>query len=125
MALPTGLPPALFRLEGGCLMCSATAAFLKCSARQDLHLRSPGPKPGMLLLHHALFAPVCLGHTGDFVSWGLRDPHTLNLCPAVRLGKWRTRRELHPQPSRRQRAAPLIELRVQNGLPAEAGRPCE
>ena len=29
----------------------------KWSARQDLHLRSPGPKPGMLLLHHALFAP--------------------------------------------------------------------
>src|SRR5436309_6628670 len=25
------------------------------SERQDLHLRSPGPKPGMLLLHHALF----------------------------------------------------------------------
>src|SRR5437762_2564431 len=77
MALPAGIPPTSFRLEGGCLMCSATAAFLKWSARQDLHLRSPGPKPGMLLLHHALFAPVCLGHTGDFVSWGLRDPHTL------------------------------------------------
>src|SRR6266496_3847764 len=27
--------------------------------------------------------------------------------------KWRTRRDLHPQPSRRQRVAPLIELRVQ------------
>ena len=25
---------------------------------------------------------------------------------------WRTRRDLHPQPSRRQRVAPLIELRV-------------
>ena len=85
------------------------------SARQDLHLRSPGPKPGMLLLHHALVAPVCLGHTGDFVSWGMRDPHTLNLCPAVRLEKWRTRREFYPQPSRRQRVAPLIELRVRNG----------
>src|SRR2546427_11510833 len=93
MALPAGLPPASFRLEGGCLMCSATAAFLKWSARQDLHLRSPGPKPGMLLLHHALFAPVCLWHTGDFISWGLRDSHTLNLCPAVRIENWRTRRE--------------------------------
>src|SRR6266545_8411064 len=67
----------------------------------------------MLLLHHALFAPVCLGHTGDFVSWGWRDPHTLNLCPAVRFENWRTRRELHPQPSRRQRGALLIELRIQ------------
>src|SRR2546427_11888858 len=82
---------------------------------QDFHLQSPGPKPGMLLLHHALFAPVCLGHTGDFISWGLREPHTLNLCPAVRIENWRTRREPHPQPSRRQRVAPLIELRVQNG----------
>src|SRR5438552_769663 len=27
MALPAGLPPASFRLEGGCLMCSATTAF--------------------------------------------------------------------------------------------------
>src|SRR6266567_623273 len=27
MALPTGVPPASFRLEGGRLMCSATAAF--------------------------------------------------------------------------------------------------
>ena len=66
----------------------------------------------MLLLHHALVAPVCLEHTGDFVSWGMRDPHTLNLCPAVRFENWRTRRELHPQPSRRQRGALLIELRI-------------
>ena len=29
----------------------------KWSARQDLHLRSPGPKPGMLLLHYALRRP--------------------------------------------------------------------
>ena len=43
---------------------------------------------------------------------GIRDPHTLKLCPAVRFRKWRTRRELHPQPSRRQRGALLIELRV-------------
>ena len=54
------------------------------SARQDLHLRSPGPRPGMLLLHHALFAPVRTEHTGDLFSWGMRDLHTLNLSPAVR-----------------------------------------
>src|SRR5262249_39206041 len=29
----------------------------KWSARRDLHSRSPGPKPGMLLLHHALETP--------------------------------------------------------------------
>jgi len=27
-------------------------------------------------------------------------------------GEWRTRRDLHPQPSRRQRVAPLVELRI-------------
>ena len=86
---------------------------LRWSARQDLHLRSLGSRPSMLLLHHALFAPVRMEHTGDLFSWGMRDPHTLNLCPAVRIENWRTRRELHPQPSRRQRVAPLIELRVQ------------
>ncbi len=29
---------------------------LKWSARQDLHLRSLGPKPSVLLLHYALLA---------------------------------------------------------------------
>src|SRR6266478_2317288 len=48
MALPAGLPPASVRLEDGCLMSSATAAFLKWSEWQDLHLRPPGPKPGAL-----------------------------------------------------------------------------
>ena len=39
-------------------MCSATAAIGNWSARQDLHLRSLGPKPSMLLLHYALVAPA-------------------------------------------------------------------
>ena len=65
------------------------------------------------LLRYALFAPVCRGHTEDLFSWGMRDPHTLKLCPAVRFRKWRTRKELHPQLSRRQRGALLIELRIQ------------
>ncbi len=34
---------------------------LKWSARQDSHLRSLGPRPSMLLLHHALVAPADLG----------------------------------------------------------------
>src|SRR5713101_7305721 len=59
------------------------------SARQDLHLRSLGPKPSALA--------------------------------ATLRANWRTRRELHPQPSRRQRGALLIELRVRNGLPSIAG----
>ena len=59
--------------------------------------------------------PGVRGAHRGLVFMGMRDPHTLNLCPAVRFENWRTRRELHPQPSRRQRAAPLIELRVRNG----------
>src|ERR1017187_10871710 len=56
----------------------------KWSARQDLHLRSLGPKPSAL-------------------------------AATLRAGKWRIRRGSHPQPSRRQRVAPLIELRIRNG----------
>ena len=65
MALPAGFPPASFRLEDGCLMCSATAAF-NWSARQDLHLRSLGPKPSVLLLHYALklLTKIFLGIVG-------------------------------------------------------------
>src|SRR5438132_14141441 len=48
LALPAGLPPASFRLEDGCLMCSAMAAARNWSERQDFHLRPPGPKPGAL-----------------------------------------------------------------------------
>src|SRR3989475_12629608 len=62
----------------------------------------------MLLLHHALFAPAHTEHTGDLFSWGMRDPHTLNLSPAVRFETWRSRWDLHPHSSRRQRVAFLF-----------------
>ena len=65
------------------------------------------------LLRYALFDPVCIERTEDLFSLGMRDPHTLKLCPAASFENWRTRRELHPQPSRRQRGALLIELRIQ------------
>ena len=68
------------------------------------------------LLRYALFDPVCIERTEDLFSLGMRDPHTLKLCPAARFENWRTRRELHPQPSRRQRGALLIELRIQKWL---------
>jgi hypothetical protein len=50
------------------------------SARQELHLRSPGSKPGMLLLHHALFGPM------EFRDRGRenRDAETLGNGLAVR-----------------------------------------
>ena len=47
MALPAGFSPASIRLEDGCLIYSATAAW-KWSEWQDFHLRPPGPKPGAL-----------------------------------------------------------------------------
>jgi hypothetical protein len=92
MALPAGFPPASFRLEGGCLMYSTTAAFENWSARQELHLRSLGPKPSAL-------------------------------ATRLRAEKWRTRRALHPQPSRRQRVAPLIELRVREMVGSAGNAP--
>src|SRR5258705_1070259 len=48
LALSAGLPPASFRLEGGCLMYSTTAAIREWSERQDFHLGPPGPQPGAL-----------------------------------------------------------------------------
>ena len=44
------------------------------SARQDLHLRSPGPKPGMLLLHHALDAPAFGKAPGTWFLWKMDSP---------------------------------------------------
>jgi hypothetical protein len=62
-----------------------------------------------LLLHYALLAPDVA------VDAGAGEHETLNPgnSLAARFLNWRTRRELHPQPSRRQRGALLIELRVQ------------
>src|SRR2546423_9545697 len=40
------------------------------STRQDLHLRSLGPRPSMLLLHYALLAPAALrGRPGAWFLW--------------------------------------------------------
>jgi hypothetical protein len=105
-----------------------SSAFGKWSARQDLHLRSPGPKPGVLLLHHALrkarlrratepglrqagHQPWKQSRCGRWKKRGSQDAERGKLgrgsafrvlVPAL---EWRTRRGLHPQPSRRQRGA--------------------
>ena len=44
------------------------------SARQDLHLRSPGTRPRMLLLHHALFAPAMWKAPGAWFCGKRIDP---------------------------------------------------
>lgn len=55
----------------------------KWSARQDLHLRSPGPKPGMLLLHHALKkAPA---PSGDGAGTGGRRDINPGNSPALKI----------------------------------------
>ena|ERR1051325_3794760 len=84
---------------------------LNWSARQDLHLRSLGPRPSMLLLHHALLPRRMVG-AGGLVLVEMEAAHLGSAIPSE---IWRTRRDLHPQPSRRQRVAPLIELRIRNG----------
>src|SRR6266536_5615153 len=96
MALPAGLPPASFRLEDGCLMCSATTAFEIGQRDRTCTCGPLVPGQGCCCYTTRCSPRRAWGHTGDFVSWGLRDPHTLNLCPAVRFENWRTRRELHP-----------------------------
>src|SRR6185295_11034192 len=53
--------------------------------------------------------PGARGAHRGLVFMGMRDPHTLNLVSRGKIRNWRTRRELHPQPSRRQRGALLIE----------------
>src|SRR6266536_6519339 len=122
MALPAGVPPASFRLEGGCLMCSATTAIQIGQRGRICTCGHPVPSRACCC-YTTRCSPRCAwGHTGDFVSWGLRDPHTLNPCPAVRYENWRTRRELQqavPAPNMEKRtswhcaraeAPPLIEL---------------
>src|SRR5436190_21353892 len=88
----------------------------KWSARQDLHLRSLGPKPSALAATLRAVRPGELpwkpprghGSCGDGKRYSLKQ---------VPRQDWRTRRELHPggraqARSRRQRGALLIELRI-------------
>ncbi len=62
MAAGVGIAPTLLGLQSSV----QTIYIGNWSARQDLHLRSLGPKPSMLLLHYALFGPSDRGG-----RWGL------------------------------------------------------
>ena len=79
--LPAGLSPASFRLEDGCLIYSTTAANLNWSARQELHLRSLGPKPSALAATLRADAPSGFKNAGVEI----RDAETLGIGLAVRL----------------------------------------
>ena len=92
--------------------------------RQDLHLRSPGPKPGMLLLHHALRRPggtrrapgTCSVAGRDSASLiavprrGVADPmgfapttfpQTTGCSPGLSYGSMKWLARLHPEGLRR------------------------
>src|SRR6185503_8909937 len=62
------------------------------SARQELHLRSLGPTPSVLLLHYALLVPaVWSGHAGIWVLLEASCRPWTATCGE----NGRTRRELH------------------------------
>src|SRR6059036_2910301 len=102
MALPTGFPPASFRLEDGCLMCSATTAILKLvsaagfapavTRSQAGHVAATprAVRPGMLGAHQGLCFMGIAGSTHlEPVSRGknrkLADPK--RVAPWVALRK--------------------------------------
>jgi hypothetical protein len=75
MAAHAGFAPARFRLTGGgttVIRVSRVSSFCEIwSPRQELHLRSPGPRPGMLLLHYAVLPRLVLGkEAGGLVLCG-------------------------------------------------------
>ena len=117
MALPAGFPPASFRLEGGCLMYSTTAAALKLVSAAGLAPAVTRSQAEHVAATPRAVAPANgwrrgLGSCGDGRTFSLE--HILHrgfggpegTCALVAVRK---------HPSRRQRVAPLIELRVRNG----------
>jgi hypothetical protein len=104
MAAQAGFAPAPFRLTGGRTTVIPLSKIW--SPRQDLHLRSPGPRPGMLLLHYAVLPRlVWEWKPGAWFLWtrGMAAPWNCR-----RVGEWRPRWDLHPHSSRRQRVAFLF-----------------
>ena len=116
MALPAGIAPASIRLGAECLVCSATAAFENGQRGRSCTCDPSVPSRGCCYyttrwVPADLSAGVWFG--GDEAADSLTAPR----------GRWRTRRDLHPQPSRRQRVAPLIELRVREMVGSAGNAP--
>src|SRR5439155_7814098 len=71
MALPTGFPPASFRLEDGCLMYSTTAAIEIGQRGRTCTCDRSVPSRVCWLLHYALMAPAGRrSRAGELVSCG-------------------------------------------------------
>ena len=137
MALPAGFPPASFRLEDGRLMCSATTAnelvgtagFSPAASRSQAGrskdcatLRENGQRGRIRTCGPSVpdgacccYTTRCLPRRDSEGRRGLVFVGSKSLRPwtSAPMEDWRTRRGSHPQPSRRQRGALQIELRVQ------------
>src|SRR5437867_10280015 len=64
LALPAGFAPASVRLEDECLVDFGHGSIWKWSARQELHLRSLGPKPSALAATLRAVGPACSQRQG-------------------------------------------------------------
>ena len=81
-------------------MCFGHGSISNWSARRELHSRSPRPKRGMFLLHHALFAPAMfregagvlfLVEDGEHGPWTRTPPEGICIRPptlSVDLHPW-------------------------------------
>src|ERR1041384_3286258 len=81
MALPAGFPPASFRLEDGCLVCSATAAFENGQRGRNCTCDPSGPSRVRWLLRYALSRPDVERDRGGRIA----RPKILVIGFAVRL----------------------------------------
>ena len=108
MALPAGLPPASFRLEGGCLMCSATTAFEIGQRGRICTCGHPVPSRACCC-YTTRCSPRRAGSTPGTCFHGDAGPTHLEPESRGKIYKnWRSRWDLHPHSSRRQRVAFLF-----------------
>src|SRR6266545_4911810 len=109
LAAQAGVAPAPSRLTGGW-----TTVIRLSNKKSGPHGRTctcDHPVPGRACCCYTTrgLPPAIWKAPGGFGSVGGR---TRRPWTASRGEIWRTRRDLHPQPSRRQRVAPLVELRI-------------
>jgi hypothetical protein len=121
MALPTGFPPASFRLEDGCLMCSATATILKMVSAAGFAPAVTRFQAGHVAATSRAGRPGVLGAQRGLRFMGSAGPAHLEPVSRGEIRKLADPKGVAPlvavrkHPSRRQRVALLIELRVRNG----------
>ena len=87
-------------------------AFLKMVSAAGV---APAITPSQAEHVAATLRAVCPGRSGGHRGLGFVETAASIPWNHVPSKFWRTRRDLHPQPSRRQRVALLIELRIRNG----------